>query len=172
VAEKTQPEQPDQGRKAVFRIPGTAMLAILLLIVCVTPVALGGTPGLQALYVVPVALIVFVGRTRTVATAKGLQVRTMFTSRELSWSDLKGLALTPRAKVRAVLADDSQVPLPAVRTRHLPVLSLVSAGRVGDPTGLTDDMTETALGKDTEPDKESGETRETGPGKEEPASGE
>jgi hypothetical protein len=45
--------------------------------------------------------------------------------------------LTNKAKVRAVLKDDTQIALPTVRTRHLPVLSIVSAGRLEDPTGLT-----------------------------------
>ncbi|WP_158887469.1 PH domain-containing protein [Amycolatopsis anabasis] len=135
-----QPEQPSKARKAVFRIPGTAYIAIVLLVICITPVALGGIPGLQALYLVPLGLIVFVARTRTVATVDGLSVRTVFGKRELPWSALKGLALTPRAKVRAVLSDDTQVALPAVRTRHIPVLSLVSKGLIADPSGLTADI--------------------------------
>src|SRR5690348_2674197 len=100
---------------------------------CLAPTAFADVPGLWVLYVVPLALIVFVVRTRTVATARGLSVRTMFGHRELPWETLKGLAITDRAKVRAVLADDTQVPLPTVRTRHLPVISLVSEGRLKDP---------------------------------------
>ncbi|HET6705765.1 MAG TPA: PH domain-containing protein, partial [Amycolatopsis sp.] len=37
---------------------------------------------------------------------------------------------------QAVLQDDTKVPLPTVRTRHLPVLSLVSEGLVADPSGV------------------------------------
>ena len=133
-------------RKAVFRIPAISYLAIVFLMVCLIPVSFNGVPGLWALYVVPLALIVFVARTRTVATPQGLDLRTMFGHRHVPWEALKGLAITRRAKVRAVLADDSQIPLPTVRTRHIPVLSLVSDGRVADPTGLTDDLT----GKTTE----------------------
>ena len=33
----------------------------------------------------------------------------------------------------AVLKDDTEVPLPAVRTRHLPALALISGGRLDDP---------------------------------------
>jgi PH (Pleckstrin Homology) domain-containing protein len=134
VAEKT------EGRKAIFRVPGIALLAVAFLMVCLIPTAFADVPGLWVLYVIPLWLIVFVVRTRTVATAKGLSVRTMVGRRELPWEALKGLAITERAKVRAVLADDSQVPLPSVRTRHLPVISLVSDGRITDPTGLTDDL--------------------------------
>jgi Bacterial PH domain len=131
-------KQPNPGRKAIFRVPGISFLAIVFLMVCLIPVAFNGVPGLWALYVVPLGLILFVVRTRTVATAQGLAIRTMFGHRELPWEALKGLAITKRSKVRAVLPDDSQIPLPTVRTRHLPVLALVSEGRLKDPSGLTD----------------------------------
>jgi hypothetical protein len=134
VAEK----QQDEGRKAVFRIPRTSFMAIALLTICVTPIALGEIPYLQWLYVFPIALAVFVIRTRTVATREGLAVRTMFGKRDIPWSALKGLAITKKARVQAVLKDDTKVPLPTVRTRHLPVLSLVSEGLVADPSGLLD----------------------------------
>ncbi|MFD2421186.1 PH domain-containing protein [Amycolatopsis pigmentata] len=140
MAQENGPEdRRERGRKAVFRVPGTALLAVVLLMVCLVPTAFSGVPGLWALYVVPLALIVFVVRTRTVATGEGLAVRTMFGHRELPWERLKGLAITGRAKVKAVLTDDTEVPLPTVRTRHLPVISLVSEGRLKDPSGLTDD---------------------------------
>lgn len=128
-------------RKAVFRIPAISYLAIVFLMVCLIPVSFNGVPGLWALYIIPLGLIVFVARTRTVATPEGLDLRTMFGQRHLPWGALKGLAITRRSKVRAVLSDDSQIPLPTVRTRHIPVMSLVSDGVIADPTGLTKDLT-------------------------------
>ncbi|ATY16211.1 hypothetical protein CU254_06845 [Amycolatopsis sp. AA4] len=139
MAKKQQDQRADEGRKAVFRIPTTAYLAIGLLTVCVTPIALGEIGGFQWLYVFPLALFVFVARTRTVATREGLHVRTVFGNRELPWSSLKGLAITNKARVRAVLGDDTQVSLPTVRTRHLPVLALVSEGKIKDPSGVLSD---------------------------------
>jgi hypothetical protein len=131
VAEK----QQDEGRKAVFRVPRTSFMAIALLTICVTPIALGEIPYLQWLYIFPIALAVFVVRHRTVATRSGLAIRTMFGHRDIPWSALKGLAITKKARVQAVLQDDTKVALPTVRTRHLPVLSLVSEGLVADPSG-------------------------------------
>src|SRR4051794_5686380 len=136
VAEKAQQDKPDEGRKAVFRIPRTSFMAIALLTICVTPIALGEIPYLQWLYVFPIALAVFVIRTRTIATREGLATRTMFGHRDVPWSALKGLAITKKSRVQAVLRDDTKVALPTVRTRHLPVLSLVSEGLVADPSGL------------------------------------
>jgi hypothetical protein len=129
------PEIPPNP-KAVFRIPRTAYFVIGFLIFCMTPAALGEIHWLAVLYLIPLALIVFVRRMRTTADAQGLKVRTMFGHRDLAWSELKGLALNKKSKVSAVLADESQVRLPTVRTRHLPVLSLVSDGRLHDPSGL------------------------------------
>lgn len=120
--------------RLVFRVPGVAVLAALLLAVCATPFAVGA-PGLFLIYVVPLGIIVWVLRTRTMATADGLAVRRVFTNRSLPWSALKGLRLTKRAGVHAVLTDGSEIPLPAVRTRHLSALALVSHGRLDDPLG-------------------------------------
>ena len=125
-------EQPIP-RRLVFRIPGIAVLAALLLALGATPFAFGA-PGLYVIYLLPAGLVVWVLRTRTVADADGLTVRRIFTSQRLPWSALQGLRLTRQAGVRAVLTDGTEVALPAVRTRHLPALALISAGRLDDPT--------------------------------------
>lgn len=127
-----------EGKRAIIRVPGIAMLAVALLLVCVTPAAFAG-PGLLALYVIPLGLAVWIARTRTVATARGITVRTVLRKREFSWDEIKGLSLTSRSKVHAVLTDGTTVPLPTVRTRHVPVLSLVSEGRLPDPSGVLDE---------------------------------
>lgn len=151
MADEQQQERPEadtsgepaaEERKAVFRIPKTAYLAIAFLVFCMTPAALGEFHWLAVIYVFPLALLVFVVRTRTVAHSGGLTVRTVFGERELPWAALKGLVITDKSRVRAVLTDDTQVTLPTVRTRHLPVISLVSGGRMKDPSGMTDDLTE------------------------------
>lgn len=118
--------------RLIFRVPATAVLAALLLAVAAIPFAFGA-PGFYAIFLVPLAAIVWVLRTRTMADADGLTVRRVLTRRALPWSSLKGLRLTKRAEVRAVLTDDTEVALPAVRTRHLPALALISGGRLDDP---------------------------------------
>ncbi|HVV09865.1 PH domain-containing protein [Amycolatopsis sp.] len=149
---ETAETQPVKRRKAVFRIPLIALIAIFGAMVCMAPAAFADVPGLWAMYVIPLGLIVFVIRTRTVATPEGLAIRTMFGHRELPWEALKGFSISKRAKVQAVLADESRVPLPTVRARHLPVLSLVSNGRVPDPTGLVEDLNEQQAKPAAEPE--------------------
>jgi hypothetical protein len=125
--------EPQVPSRLVFRVPATAVLAALLLAVGATPFAFGA-PGLYVIYIVPVALIVWVLRTRTTATADGLTVRRVFTTRVLPWSTLKGLRLTRGSGVvHAVRTDDTEVALPNVRTRHLSALALISGGRLDDP---------------------------------------
>lgn len=129
----TSPTDAPRLERAVFRVQRTAVLAALLAMVAATPLAFGA-PGLLAVYLVPLAAIVWVLRTQTVADGDGLTVRTVLRSRILPWSELKGLSVDKRSRVRAVLPDDSLVALPSVRARHLPALSLVSGGRITDPT--------------------------------------
>ncbi|MEU6642419.1 PH domain-containing protein [Saccharomonospora sp. NPDC046836] len=153
MADEPQQTQPDEGKRAIFRIPGTALLSVIILLFCVTPAAFA-LPGLQVLYLIPIGVTVVVIRLRTTATRNGLTVRTVFGTRELPWSALKGLAITPKSKVQAVLTDGSKVALPAVRTRHIPVLSLVSEGLIADPSGVLDAADDSGSDHDSEPKPE------------------
>lgn len=121
-------------RYAVMRTPKVAILAPLVVMICATPIAMT-IPALSVIYLIPIAVIVWLLRRQTTADSAGITVRTTFGKRFLSWSALSGLSLTRRSTVRAVLGDGSEAALPSVRTRHLPVLALVSGGRIHDPTG-------------------------------------
>lgn len=126
------PNGPARPERAIFRMPQVAILAALFAMICATPFA-WAAPGLLAVYLLPIAFIVWVVRTRTTADTAGLEVRTALGGRKLAWAELKGLSITERAKIRAVLTDGTEVPLPFVRPRHLSVLALVSGGRITDP---------------------------------------
>lgn len=117
----------------MFRVQPIAVLAAVLALICVTPIA-AAFPPLAALYLAPVAIAAWVLRVRTTADSEGLVVRGPLRTTELPWDSLKGLRLTRRSGVVAVPAEGPEVPLPSVRVRHLPALSLVSGGRLGDPT--------------------------------------
>jgi hypothetical protein len=123
--------------QAIFRTPGIAYLAVLMFAVGATPFA-GAAPGLQAIYAVPLFFLVWIVRVRTTANGHGLTVRRLFSTRHLAWVDLKGLTITRRARVRAVPSEGGEVTLPSVRPRHLPLLSLVSGGRVPAPTAAAE----------------------------------
>ena len=140
VVNEAQPDkQPAKAKRAVFRIPGAAILAIGLFTFGLTPVA-WTVPGMLALYAIPVALLYWVLRVRTTATPEGLTVRTLFGRGEVSWSDLKGVTVTNKGKVYAVTTAGAEMLLPTVRSNNIPALSLISDGRLPDPTGLTADV--------------------------------
>jgi hypothetical protein len=120
--------------RLVFRIPSTAVLGALLFAVTATPFA-WAAPGLFAIYLVPVVAIVWVLRLQTTADREKLVTRTLFSRHVLPWSDVRAFRVSERSWVRAVIDDDGkELPLPTVRTRHLPALSLISGGRLDDPT--------------------------------------
>lgn len=122
-------------QKVVFRTPPTAHLAPLLLAVAATPFAFAA-PGLVAIYLVPIAIVVWVVRNRTTADTTGLTARSTFGGRSLAWDRLASLKLD-RGRVSAVDTAGAVTRLPGVRLRHLSLLSQVSNGRVPDPAAAT-----------------------------------
>jgi hypothetical protein len=119
--------------RAVFRISPLVLLFALALAVCATPVAFGA-PFLWLVYLVPVGIVVWTLRIRTVVDADGIRVRRLVGSRHLPWDALVALRVKDRSRVRAVLADGGELALPAVHVRDLHVLAMASGGRLPDPT--------------------------------------
>lgn len=115
---------------AVFRPARLSILAAVFLAVCATPVAFGA-PFLWLIYLVPLAYVAWVLRVRTVADAEALTVRRVVGSRRVPWSEISSLRLREKAKVRAVLNDGAELPLPSVHIRDLPQLAAASGGRLG-----------------------------------------
>lgn len=116
-----------------FRPPLTGLIAVWGLAVCVTPVAFGA-PGLQVLYLLPLAITVWLLRTRTTVGPDTLVARRVTGTRSIGWSEINGLRVDARSRVWAVLHGDAgEVWLPVVRARDLPVLASASRGRLPDP---------------------------------------
>jgi hypothetical protein len=104
------------------------------LVVCITPVAFAA-PFLWLLYLVPVAIIVWTVRVRTTVDPDALTVRRILGRRRVPWGEISSLRLAHHNRVRAVLNDGAELPLPAVHVRDLPQLAAVSGGRLPDPAG-------------------------------------
>lgn len=115
-----------------LRPPLTGLIAVWGMAVCVTPVAFG-VPGLQVLYLGPLAIAAWLLRTRTVTGPETIVAHRMLGARSIAWSDVAGVRVDERSRVWAVLRDGAEVRLPAVRARDLPVLSAASRGRLPDP---------------------------------------
>lgn len=129
---------PEPPPRAVFRISPLVVLAALTFAVCATPVAFAA-PFLWLVYLIPIGIIVWTLRVRTVADPEAVTVRRVVGGRRVPWSEITsvhlGRARNPgAARVSAVLNDGSELALPAVHLRDLPRLAAVSGGRLPDPT--------------------------------------
>ncbi len=135
------------GQPVVIRLPRTAYLIVLFLLVGSIPVAFSGTGsagvadaaaqhGTNGFYVGPAALVlllpllaaIYIARTATIVTEDGLRVRAAFGSRSMPWDSVRGLSVQGRS-IYAV-QDDGVVRLPCVRLAHLGPLSRLSDGRL------------------------------------------
>jgi hypothetical protein len=127
------PVVPVVPRRLVFRVPGSAYVVIAFMALCVSFVAVA-SPYATLVYLLPLAAVIWVARTRTEVDADRLVVRTVLFRTVLPWSTVASLRVAERGWIRAVRTDGGEVALPSVRTRHLPALALISGGRLTDPT--------------------------------------
>lgn len=132
----TPTEAPAQ---AVFRPARLAYLFPVTLAVFAIPAAFGA-PWFWLIYLVPVAIVYWLARTRTVVDAEAVTVRKVFGGRRVPWEEISSLRLQPAtrsrgARVSAVLTSGGELPLPAVNVRDLSQLAAVSGGRLPDPAG-------------------------------------
>jgi hypothetical protein len=125
----------------VFRLPRSAYLAVLFLLLCATPLALsraGGDEGGEAgitwrivLLAIPLIAAIFIARTATFVSGAGVRVRAAFGSRTMGWDEIRGLSITGRA-VYAVGTDGASLRLPCVRVSDLAAMARISEGRLPD----------------------------------------
>jgi hypothetical protein len=140
AAVSTTPDGPAAATpppRVVFRISPLVVLVALTFAVCATPVAFAA-PYLWLIYLIPLGIIVWTLRVRTVVDPETVAVRRVVGGRRVPWSEIKsvhlGRARNPgTARVSAVLNDGSELALPAVHVRDLPRLAAVSGGRLPDP---------------------------------------
>ena len=127
------------------RTPRTALLAVLVLAICVLPLA-SSAPWLAVLWLLPVAMLAWVLRAGVDVDRDGLTVRALLGSRRLPWREVAGLRVGPRGRLSAVLRAGGAVRLPVLRPRHLPLVAAASDGRLPAPDGAPgDDKPATAL---------------------------
>lgn len=119
--------------RAVFRPSPLVVLVAFAFAFCATPFAFGA-PLFWLIYLVPLGMIVWSVRTRTVVDPEALTVRRVWGGRTVPWSQVRSLRLTKRTRVRAVLDGGTELTLPAVHVRNLPQISAASGGRLPDPT--------------------------------------
>jgi hypothetical protein len=140
----------------VFRNSPLAVLAAIAFMVCFTPVALT-VPGMTVLYLIPIAMVFWVLRLRTTVDADTIAARGTLRTQRVDWADVTALRLRTRSRISAVLNSGAELPLPAVHVRDLPVLAMMSGGRLPDPSAEAG-----------APERTESEPSGAGPGKPEP----
>jgi hypothetical protein len=136
---------------ATFRIPQLNLLGLIAIAVCMVPVAFGA-PWFWLIYLLPLGVAAWIVRARTTAAPDGIAARGVLRTTRVPWTDISALRLRSswtRSRVSAVLSSGSELPLPAVRVRDLPLLAAASGGRLPDPSSAPDPGAEPA-----EPDPE------------------
>jgi hypothetical protein len=123
----------------VFRPSRLQVLGAVAIAFCATPFAFGA-PLFWVIYLLPLGMIWWALRVRTVVDADALTVRRLVGGRRVPWSEISSLRLDRRgrhtgSRVSAVLTDGAELPLPAVTVRDLSQLAAVSGGRLPDPAG-------------------------------------
>ena len=92
------------------------------------------SPWYLFVYLLPAGAAVWVMRTRTEVDADRIVVRRVLTRTVIPWGAVTSLRLPDKGWLRVVRTGGGEIPLPTVRTRHLPALALISGGRISDPT--------------------------------------
>lgn len=139
----------DPGER-VIAISRLAHLAVFVVFLGVIFPFAGWPQVLWVLFAIPIALAVWVERTRTKVSDAGLDLRTVFGQRHIDWEQVQGLEIPQRGYLRLHLSDDSKVKLPAVGYDRLADLVEASGGRIPDPFIEPEDADAAAVEESTE----------------------
>jgi hypothetical protein len=117
---------------ARLRMSRTALLPVILLLLCVLPLAAART-WLLVLLLIPLAVAAWVLRVGVDVGDEGMTVRSLVGRRHVAWAELAGIRVGERGDLWLVTTAGSEVRLPALRTRDLPRLAALSGGRIDVP---------------------------------------
>ncbi len=117
---------------ARLRMNRVALLPVVLLVVCVLPLAFAAGWTLVFL-LVPVLAVAYVLRTGVDVGDGGVTVRSLAGSRAVPWDDVAGIRVGERGDLWLVTVRGTELRLPVLRARDLPWLAAVSGGRIPAP---------------------------------------
>lgn len=117
---------------ARLRMNRVALLPVLVLAVCVLPLAFA-TAWTPVFLLVPVLAAAYVLRVGVDVGDRGVTVRSLVGSRSVPWAEVAGIRIGERGELWLVTTRGTELRLPALRARDLPRLAAVSGGRIPAP---------------------------------------
>jgi hypothetical protein len=118
---------------ARLRLSRTALLPVLVLLICCVPVAAVEPPWTTLVLLVPLALAAWVLRVGVDIDDDGLAIQSLSGRREVPWAEVKGIRVGRRGDLWLVTTQATEVRLPVLRPRDLPRLGALSGGRIPIP---------------------------------------
>ena len=114
---------------ARLRLSRTALLPVLVLAICVLPLA-AASPWTAVVLVVPLTLAAWVLRVGVDVGDDGVTVRSLAGQRAVPWRELTGIRIGERGGLWLVTTHGTELRLPVLRVRDLPRLAELSGGRI------------------------------------------
>ena len=118
---------------ARWRMTRLALLPVLVLGVCVLPLASAAAPWTPVFLVVPAPAAAWVLRVGLDVADDGVPVRSPIAARHVAWSEVAGIRVAERGVLWLVTTRGTGIRLPVLRARDLPRLAAVSGGRIPAP---------------------------------------
>jgi hypothetical protein len=117
---------------ARLRMSRVALLPVVVLLVCVLPLA-SATAWTPVFLLVPLLAAAYVLRVGVDVGDAGITVRSLAGSRGVPWVEVAGIRVGERGELWLVTTRGTELRLPALRARDLPRLAEVSGGRIPAP---------------------------------------
>jgi Bacterial PH domain len=115
-----------------MRMSRTALLPVVLLAVCLLPLATISS-WLLLVLVVPVILAAWVVRVGVDLGDQGVTVRRLLGERTVPWERLTGIRVADDGGLWLVTTTGTQLRMPVLRPRDLPRISALTNGRIPAP---------------------------------------
>jgi hypothetical protein len=117
---------------ARLRMSRVALLPVVVLLVCVLPLA-SAAAWTPVLLLVPALVAAYVLRVGVDVGDAEITVRSLAGSRRVPWGEVAGIRVGERGELWLVTTRGTELRLPALRARDLPRLAGVSGGRIPAP---------------------------------------
>lgn len=117
---------------ARLRMSRTNLLPVVLLALCLLPVALY-SPWALLVLLVPLLVALWVLRVGVTVGEDGIGVQSLAGARSIPWADIAGIRVGEGGRLWLVTTRRTEIRLPVLRARDLPRLAGLSGGRIDVP---------------------------------------